>query len=61
MIRQPYDTDLTDAQWLKISMLFPKPHKRGRPRTQDFREITNAIFYILRAGCAAAVTTSRFS
>ncbi len=52
MIRQRYDTDLTDAQWLKISMLFPKPNKRGRPRTIDFREITNAIFYMLRAGCA---------
>jgi len=52
MIRQRYDTDLTDAQWLKISMLLPQPHKRGRPRTQHFREITNAIFYILRAGCA---------
>ena len=52
MIRQPYDTDLTDAQWSKISMLFPQPNKRGRPINQDFREITNAIFYILRAGCA---------
>ena len=52
MTRQGYDTDLTSAQWQKISMLFPKAKKRGRPRTQDFREIINAIFYILRAGCS---------
>ena len=52
MVRPSYDTDLTDQQWLKIVSLFPKANHRGRPRTQDFREITNAILYLVRAGCA---------
>ena len=41
-MRPNYDTDLTDEQWLKIAGLFPKESHRGRPRTIDFREITNA-------------------
>ena len=61
MMRPSYDTDLTDEQWLQIVSLFPKANHRGRPRTQDFREITKAILYLVRAGCAAAVITSRFS
>ncbi len=52
MVRPSYDTDLTDEQWLQIVSLFPKANHRGRPRTQDFREITNAILYLVRAGCA---------
>lgn len=52
MTRQSYDTDISSAQWSKISRLLPLPSKRGRPRTQDFQEIVNAIFYILRPGCA---------
>jgi putative transposase len=52
MMRPCYDTDLTDEQWLKISSLYPETNHRGRPRTQDFREITNAILYLVRAGCA---------
>ena len=53
-MRQPYDTDITDKQWTKISQFFPKPSPKGRPRTQDLREILNAILYILRAGCAGS-------
>ena len=60
MIRQSYDTDLSDAQWLKISSLFPKANHRGRPRTQDFREISNAIFYIVRGGCAGRLLPHDF-
>ena len=52
MMRPCYDTDLTDEQWLKISSFYPEANRRGRPRTQDFREITNAILYLVRAGCA---------
>ena len=52
MMRPSYDTDLTDEQWLKISSFYPEASRRGRPRTQDFREITNAILYLIRAGCA---------
>ena len=34
------------------SYFYPEANRRGRPRTQDFREITNAILYLVRAGCA---------
>lgn len=53
MARQAYETDLTDAEWERIQPFFPEPPpgKRGRPRTHPIREILNAIFYILTAGC----------
>jgi putative transposase len=52
MPRQPYDTDLTDAQWQLIEALFPPAKPGGRPRSRDPREIVNGIFYFLRSGCA---------
>ena len=51
MKRQSYDTDLTDEQWLIVANFYPKASHKGRPRTQNFREITNAILYLVRAGC----------
>lgn len=53
MSRQAYETDLKDAEWGHIEQLFPAPQTgtRGRPRTQSFRKILNAIFYLLTAGC----------
>ena len=51
--RKPYPTDLSDAEWQKIEPLIPKPKtKRGRKRKHPIREILDAIFYLLRAGCA---------
>jgi len=51
--RQSYPSDLTDAEWQKIEPLIPKPKSnRGRKRKHSIREILNAIFYIVRAGCA---------
>ncbi len=32
--------------------LIPPPKPGGRPRQQEMREILNAIFYLLRTGCA---------
>jgi len=52
--RAVYPSDLTDAQWRRIARLFPKPHPlgRGRPRKAPYREIVNAVLYVLRTGCA---------
>lgn len=51
--RESYPTDLSDAQWQTIEPLIPKPESaRGRKRQYSLREILNAIFYLLRAGCA---------
>ena len=51
--RAVYPSDLTDAQWKRVAPLFPKKTtRRGRPRTASYREILNAILYLLRTGCA---------
>ena len=51
--RKSYPTDLSDAEWQKIEPLVPKPKtNRGRKRKHPIREILNAIFYLLRTGCA---------
>lgn len=47
-----YPTDLTDAEWEILEPLVPKANSGGRPRAHPDREILNAIFYILRSGCA---------
>ena len=52
MQRQPYDTDLTDAEWQLIGPLIPPAKPGGRPRKYDMREMVNAILYLLRTGCA---------
>ncbi|HSB70581.1 MAG TPA: IS5 family transposase [Candidatus Methylomirabilis sp.] len=49
-MRKPYPSDLTDAQWAIIEPLIPVS-KVGRPRTNDMREVLNAIFYLNRSGC----------
>jgi transposase len=48
--RAPYPTDLTGAQWRRIEPLIPRPRGQGRPRKASYREIVNAVLYVLRAG-----------
>ena len=50
--RKPYDTDLSDAEWAIIEPLIPGGKPGGRPRETNIREVINAIFYLLRTGCA---------
>ena len=51
--RKAYPTDLTDAQWQLISGFFQprRPGLAGRPREYSYREIVNALLYLLRTGC----------
>jgi putative transposase len=51
-MRKPYPTDLSDAEWSYIEPHLPTPQAPGRPRVHSLREILNAIFYIVRSGCA---------
>ena len=51
MIRKPYPTDLTDAQWARIAPLIPPAKPGGRRRTVNVREIVNAVLYFVRTGC----------
>ncbi len=46
-----YASDLTDKEWRLISPLLSPPRRLGRPRTTDFREVVNGIFYVARTGC----------
>ena len=50
--RPAYATDLTDAQWSLIEPILPPPDLTGRHEKHPRREIVNAIFYLLRTGCA---------
>ena len=50
--RQPYPTDLTDEQWARVEPYLPADASGGRPREIPLREILDAYWYILRAGCA---------
>ena len=53
LTRKAYTTDLTDAQWSLIEGGFPLrlPGSSGRPREIAYREIVNAILYLLDTGC----------
>ena len=46
-----YPSDLTDEEWERLAPLMPKPGRRGRPREVDFREVMNAVRYLVRSGC----------
>jgi putative transposase len=50
--RKPYPTDLSDTEWDLIQHLVPTAKPGGRPEKYPKREIMDAIFYILRSGCA---------
>jgi len=50
--RKNYPTDVTDEQWQILRKLLPQPSSRGRPQTVCRRAVVNAIFYVLRSGCA---------
>ncbi len=51
-MRKGYRTDLSDQEWKILEPLIPPAKPGGRPRKQNMRELINAIFYLLRAGCA---------
>ena len=51
LVRKPYSTDLTDAQWTILEPLVPPSKHGGRPRTVNMREVINTILYLNRTGC----------
>ncbi len=50
--REPYPSDLSDAEWQILQPLIPGPAKLGRPARYGKRAILNAIFYVVRSGCS---------
>jgi transposase len=51
-MRRRYPTDLTDAQWGCIEPYITFANRRGRPRIHSLRRVLDAVFYVLRSGCA---------
>ena len=51
MIRA-YQSDLSDEEWEVIEPHLPHPRAPGRPRLHPLREILDAVFYVVRGGCA---------
>jgi putative transposase len=55
-----YPSDLTNAEWACLQRYFPPLSTRGRPRTHPLRRILDAIFYVVRSGCAWRYLPSNF-
>jgi putative transposase len=51
-MKRAYQSDLSDAEWYFLQPHLPVPKATGRPKTHSVREILNAIFYVVRGGCA---------
>lgn len=52
MRQQRYPSDLNDHEWQHLKDFFAKAPRRGRRRHWHVRQVLNAIFYLLRTGCA---------
>jgi len=52
MKTESYPSDLIDVEWVLFEPLIPPVKPGGRPRTVCILEVVNAIFYVLRSGCA---------
>ena len=50
--RRTYPSDLSDAEWALLAPLLPQPAPSGRPRKWPDRLVADAMFYVLRSGCA---------
>ena len=51
-MRTAYPTDLSDAEWSYLEPYLPVPKTIGRPKIHHTRKVLDAIFYILKSGCA---------
>jgi len=45
-----YPSDMTDEEWARVPPLMPEPGRMGRPREIEFREVINAVRYLVRSG-----------
>jgi putative transposase len=42
---------MNDTEWAQIAPYLPEPSSTGAPRKHAWREILNAIFYVVKNGC----------
>jgi len=47
-----YTTDLSDAEWECIEPYVRSPNRRERPQIHILRHVFDAVFYVLKSGCA---------
>lgn len=47
-----YPSDLSDEEWALLEPVIPPEKPGGRRRAVEMRAVLNAIFSLLRAGCA---------
>lgn len=59
-MRRAYPTDLSDAEWCYREPHLPALKAVGRPRLRGTRKILDAIFYVLRSGCARRLLPHEF-
>jgi putative transposase len=59
-MRKRYPTDLSDEERECIEPHLPTPIAAGRPRIRPLRELLNAIFHIVRSGCAWRLLPHQF-
>jgi putative transposase len=59
-MRRAYQSDLSDAEWSCLAGHLPASEANGRPRLHGPREILDAIFYVLKSGCAWRVLPHDF-
>ena len=50
--RPPYPSDLSDEEWALLEPLLASSERRGRPPKWPARRVADAVFYLLRSGCA---------
>jgi len=51
MVRTPYPSDTSRAQFALICPLLEQARKHTKPRTVDLYEVWCAVLYVIRTGC----------
>lgn len=47
-----YPSDLSEEEWAILEPLLSQAERRGRPPKWPVRLVADAVFYLLRSGCA---------
>jgi putative transposase len=59
-MNKTYPSDLSNAEWDRLQRFFPPRSAHGKLRRHSLRTVLNAIFYLLRTGCAWRYLPSDF-
>ena len=51
-MRKAHQSDLSDEEWSCLEPHLPVPEAHGRSRLHTLREILDAVFNVVRGGCA---------